>query len=181
MKFNLFKSCCLFLVSHLRKPCQIQDYEDVSLHVIFWPHLQHAEAPWPGTEAALRPWPELQQWQHWVLNRLSHQGTPCHFFWDNWSLPALTAGWLPLLSLWLNRCGVSWHEGGSDSGRVFAGNSQAVQDGLHHEVRGLWTVSACVVSAATDDPCLDLTSRQVCKVVISEISIPLHLRAGTLV
>ena len=37
---------------------------------VFSPPLKHAEVPRPGIE------PEPQQWQCWILNPLSHQGTP---------------------------------------------------------------------------------------------------------
>ena len=47
-----------------------------SLIFIFWPHLWHMEIPRPGIQPALQQWPELQQWQHQILNLLSHQGTP---------------------------------------------------------------------------------------------------------
>ena len=36
----------------------------------FWLHMQHVEIPRPGTE------PIPQQWQHWILNPIGHQGTP---------------------------------------------------------------------------------------------------------
>ena len=37
---------------------------------LFWPSPQHVEVPGPEIK------PKLQQWQHWILNPLSHQGTP---------------------------------------------------------------------------------------------------------
>ena len=38
--------------------------------VFFWPCSEHMEVPKPG----IKPIP--QQWQHWILNPLSHQRTP---------------------------------------------------------------------------------------------------------
>ena len=40
----------------------------------FWLHSWHAEVPGSG----IKPMP--QQWQHWILNLLGHQGTPIHAF-----------------------------------------------------------------------------------------------------
>ena len=41
---------------------------------LFWLHPCHVEVPRPGVEATLQQQPEPQQWQHWILNLLSHQG-----------------------------------------------------------------------------------------------------------
>ena len=42
----------------------------------FWQHLRHVEVPESGIE------PSLQQWQCWIINTLSHQGTSSliHFY-----------------------------------------------------------------------------------------------------
>ena len=47
----------------------------------FFPHLQHVESSRLGIEAAPQQQPKPQQWQHWILNPPSHQGTPalCYF------------------------------------------------------------------------------------------------------
>ena len=46
----------------------------------FWPHLPHAEVPWPGIEPPpqLGPTPQLRQCR--VLNPLSHEGTSVVLF-----------------------------------------------------------------------------------------------------
>ena len=47
-----------------------------SLSLSFWLHPWHVEVPRPVTEPVRQKWPEPQQWQHGILNLLSHQGTP---------------------------------------------------------------------------------------------------------
>ena len=43
---------------------------------LFWPHPWHVEVLWPGIKRAPQQWPKPQQWQHWILSPLSHQGIP---------------------------------------------------------------------------------------------------------
>ena len=46
----------------------------------FWPCPQHTEVPRSGAELLPQQGPKSQQWQCWILNPLSHQGTPCIYF-----------------------------------------------------------------------------------------------------
>lgn len=41
----------------------------------FWLSSQHAQVPGPGIKPGLQQRPEPQQWEHWLLNPLSHQRT----------------------------------------------------------------------------------------------------------
>ena len=43
---------------------------------VFQPHQKQSEVPGPGIQPVLQQWPKPQQWQHWILNPLSHQQTP---------------------------------------------------------------------------------------------------------
>ena len=43
---------------------------------MFWPCPRHAEVPGSGIKPMPQQWPEPQQRQCWILNLLSHQGTP---------------------------------------------------------------------------------------------------------
>ena len=47
---------------------------DTLFFFFFWQCPQHVKVPRPG----IKPVP--QHWQHWILNPLSHQGTPGHLF-----------------------------------------------------------------------------------------------------
>ena len=49
-----------------------------------WLYLQHTEVPRPGINTEPQLWLEPQQWQHWILNPLSKQGTPFFFFLLSW-------------------------------------------------------------------------------------------------
>ena len=69
--------------------------------MFFWPHPQHAEVPRPGIEPTPQRWPEPQQWQHWIINLLSNQGTPAlpnFWMYDNRSERNL------VLFLWFMEC-----------------------------------------------------------------------------
>ena len=45
----------------------------------FWLCPWHVEVPGPGIKPAPELWPEPLQWQCWILNPLSHKGTPIKF------------------------------------------------------------------------------------------------------
>ena len=46
----------------------------------------HVEVPRPGIKPTSQQWPKSQQWQHWILNSLSHQGTPWIFSFVSWQI-----------------------------------------------------------------------------------------------
>ena len=43
--------------------------------LFYWPHPWHVDVSRSGTKLAPQLWSEPQQWQHWILNPLHHQGT----------------------------------------------------------------------------------------------------------
>ena len=51
---------------------------DIFTILFFWPYPQHAEIPGPGFEAMPHSQAEPLQWQLWILNPLSHEGTPSY-------------------------------------------------------------------------------------------------------
>ena len=54
--------------------CCVYNYFSSLSLFFFWLYLWHAEVPGLGIK------PEPKQWLHWVLNPLSHKGTPEDFF-----------------------------------------------------------------------------------------------------
>ena len=70
---------------------KIQETQDAQLNLkkffffslsffFFLPILWHLEVLGPGIKPTPQQWPKPQQWQHWILNPLSHQGTPIFLF-----------------------------------------------------------------------------------------------------
>jgi len=49
-------------------------------HIIFFDFSYGMWKDEPGIEPLLQQWPQLFQWQYWILNPLSHKGTPVFFF-----------------------------------------------------------------------------------------------------
>ena len=62
---------------------------NLSLFFSFWLHQWHVNVPRPGIE------PKPQQWQCWIFNWLSYQGTPKtgHLLINNWNL-IINENWL---------------------------------------------------------------------------------------
>ena len=68
--------------------------------MLFWLRPWHAEVSRPEIKLMSQQQPKPQQWQHWIINSLSHQGTPCSSFKSS-NLP----GW----KLRISELMVGWH------------------------------------------------------------------------
>ena len=67
---------CLFIGNKRDFDYTISFFFSLFLFLFFWPCPQQVKIPGPGIKSVPHQWPEPQQWQHWILNQLSHQGTP---------------------------------------------------------------------------------------------------------
>ena len=56
--------------------CRVSIWQPHAYIFLFLAVPQHIEAPKPRAEHTPQHWPKLLQWQHWILNPLSHKGTP---------------------------------------------------------------------------------------------------------
>ena len=74
---NFFNPNCALeeALHHSHQPqVRSQTFKLVCLFVC--PQSHHMEVPRPGIQPVPQQWPKPKQWQHQVLNPLSHQGTP---------------------------------------------------------------------------------------------------------
>ena len=64
------QTCTLMVPSRIRF-----SWATIGTPKSFFDRLTACGIPRPGIEPRPQQWPELQQWQHWILNPLCHQGT----------------------------------------------------------------------------------------------------------
>ena len=119
---------------------------------IFWLHPWYVKVPRPGIEPVQQQQPKVQQWQHWILNSLSCQGTPKpdFFFWSFRASPAAYGG--------------SQARGqiGAVASNLCHSHSKAGSNplsNLHHRSRQRWILNP--LSKARDQTCVLMDTSQI--------------------